>query len=318
MTTTLAVDHYLLFRPKAHLHQRKLGVRPEGVDVAHTSDSQRREIIETVNKTWDEGIEPGMQSIPNIIAPGSHRYLTHPTTEAVQQAKAAPILFLWLKADNIMPFRTKGAVYAIAFAIWSTPTNQILDLALLLTRFQDMYIRENDYTTFNLVNLSYRVCEVGTYGLLLYDNGLAAAYHNAELTSNATLHDFPVSAWPPNANASRIIMDSNIYELLQLFNSSITVFMYFQRVKVLLQQALNHIASCFGCITTVETPSSRLRFPRILDRTAAYNPVYVSRFRLNLDLTILSVTNRRLHTIHSRQPVINEDDDEMPPLDPPF
>ncbi|KAJ7049826.1 hypothetical protein C8F01DRAFT_1264871 [Mycena amicta] len=90
-----------------------------------------------------------------------------------------------------MPFRTKGAVYAIAFAIWSTPTNQILDLAWLLTRFQDMYIRENDYTTFNLVNISYRVCEVGTYGLLLYDDGLAAAYRNAELTSNATLHDIP-------------------------------------------------------------------------------------------------------------------------------
>jgi len=48
--------------------QRKLGVRPEGVDVAHTSDSQRREIIETVNKTWDEGIEQGMQRIPNIVA----------------------------------------------------------------------------------------------------------------------------------------------------------------------------------------------------------------------------------------------------------
>ncbi|KAJ7073694.1 hypothetical protein C8F01DRAFT_1075425 [Mycena amicta] len=60
MTTTLAVDHYLLFRPKAHLHQRKLGVRPEGVNVAHTSDSQRREIIETVNKTWDQGIQQGM------------------------------------------------------------------------------------------------------------------------------------------------------------------------------------------------------------------------------------------------------------------
>src|SRR6266852_6010475 len=78
---------------------------------------------------------PGIPAASDADKPGSHRYLTHPTTQAVQQAKAAPILFLWLKADNIMPFRTKGAVYAVAFAIWSTPTNQILDLAWLLTRF---------------------------------------------------------------------------------------------------------------------------------------------------------------------------------------
>ncbi|KAJ7051594.1 hypothetical protein C8F01DRAFT_1237057, partial [Mycena amicta] len=150
MSSTVAELHYLLFRPLAHRNQRLLNVPSEGPMVAHLPASKRSEIIRIVNDTWDIGIEYGMRRIPRILAPGNVNYCTNITADTIRHAKDTPVDFVWLKSADVLPFRIKGAVFAVAFAIRSAPTFHLLDLSWLLLRFQDRYIREGDYNRFNL------------------------------------------------------------------------------------------------------------------------------------------------------------------------
>lgn len=112
----------------------------------------------------------------------------------------------------MLPFRIKGAVFAVAFAIRSAPTFHLLDLSWLLLRFQDRYIREGDYNRFNLLNLSYRIGIRGTYGLLIYDSGLQGVYEKLAAEHLSLLHGVPVSSWPDDVDYPQ---DINVSKLLR-------------------------------------------------------------------------------------------------------
>lgn len=113
-----------------------------------------------------------------------------------------------------MPFRTKGAVYAIAFAFISSPGHHILDLAWLLTRFQDLYTREGDYQRFTLLNIAYVISSRITCGLLLFDAGLHTAYSQTAAAYMSPMHRVPVSTWPLHAETAEIRSDVHVSALL--------------------------------------------------------------------------------------------------------
>ncbi|KAJ7810348.1 hypothetical protein B0H14DRAFT_2201055, partial [Mycena olivaceomarginata] len=140
----------------------------------------RKNIVSAVNSTRDTGIAVGMQNLPSVIAPNSSVYRTDCHLTAIRHAKAVPVLFVWMKAVEIMgsnnpPF----ARYAAGFFIPGEQPFQVTDLAYMLLRFQDFHIRDCDYTRFNLISLSYRIGVNGVYGLLLYDRDLASAFRKA-------------------------------------------------------------------------------------------------------------------------------------------
>ncbi|KAF7326285.1 hypothetical protein MKEN_00481700 [Mycena kentingensis (nom. inval.)] len=151
MSSPTATSHYLFFLPFARRQQRLLQVPSEGATVSHGDAQLRRSIIDIVNREWDEGIAPGMQVIPGLIAPGNTVLRLRTSTETTRHVKQTPVLLAWLRADEIMSFEVKNAAYAVAFAIPSSPGYHLLDLAWLLLCFQDEYIRESDYNRFNLV-----------------------------------------------------------------------------------------------------------------------------------------------------------------------
>ncbi|KAJ7053034.1 hypothetical protein C8F01DRAFT_1168712, partial [Mycena amicta] len=108
----------------------------------------------------------------------------------------------------------RRGVYAVAFAFHNAPDIHLLDLAWVLLRFQDLYIRESDYSRFDLVNISYRIGTQATYGLLIYDSGLAAAYDKVAVSFRSPLHGIPVSTWPPGEDNAAIKSDLIIAQLL--------------------------------------------------------------------------------------------------------
>ncbi|KAF8180461.1 hypothetical protein K438DRAFT_1536815, partial [Mycena galopus ATCC 62051] len=149
-------------------------------NVVHSTEEIRASILGIVNSTWDNGIAPGMEVLPSLIAPNSSVYRTNYTLANVRHVKNTRILFVWMKASEIMASNNPtNARYAVGFAIHSEAPFHVMDLAYMLLRFQDYHIRDCDYRTFNLISLSYHITSAITYGLLLYDKHLAHAHRKA-------------------------------------------------------------------------------------------------------------------------------------------
>ncbi|KAJ7300465.1 hypothetical protein DFH08DRAFT_999697, partial [Mycena albidolilacea] len=204
-----AHNYWLFFRPFARRAQRTLGVSEEGPDIVHSTPDARKNIISIVNSMWDTGIAAGMETLPSIIAPNSTVYRTDCHLTTVRHAKNISILFIWMKATDIIASnRPKSARYAVGFFIASDSPFQVTDLAYMLLRFQDLHIRDCDYQRFNLISLSYHICVDGTRGLLLYDNNLSHAYRKALHMARQNPGKFkssrfghPISTWPPDSES---------------------------------------------------------------------------------------------------------------------
>ncbi|KAJ7200396.1 hypothetical protein GGX14DRAFT_321368, partial [Mycena pura] len=177
----------------------------EGPDVIHSSADTRDQILALVNSTWDTGIAIGMQNLPSIIAPGSTIYCTDAKLATVRHVKNTAVLFIWMKISDAQLFTVpKSARYAVAFFVPSEAPFHVADLAFLLLRFQDFYIRDSDYERFNLISLSYHLGVGGTHGLLLYDNNLCHAFKKARKNARqnpakyrSVQFGYPISTWPP-------------------------------------------------------------------------------------------------------------------------
>ncbi|KAJ7062638.1 hypothetical protein C8F01DRAFT_1251448 [Mycena amicta] len=133
MALDTADHHYLLFHPMEDNFHHELDVLPAGPMVAHAGEAQRIAIIDAVNRTWDDGISFAMHTIPPLIAVGTQVYFKEPTALALRHVKTTPVLFVWLKASEVITF-TSDAVFAVAFAIASSPKYHLLDLAWVLAR----------------------------------------------------------------------------------------------------------------------------------------------------------------------------------------
>ncbi|KAJ7923940.1 hypothetical protein B0H13DRAFT_1525962, partial [Mycena leptocephala] len=161
-------------------------------------------MIQIINSTWNNGIAVGMESLPPLIAPNSSLYRTDHRLETIRHAKSTSILFVWMKAVDIMRYNNPVHVrYAVAFFIPSEKPFHVADLAFMLLRFQDFHVRDCDYRTFNLISLSYHIGPNGTHGLLLYDKDLRHAFQKAvhQARDNPSKHKsaqygHPISTWP--------------------------------------------------------------------------------------------------------------------------
>ncbi|KAJ7934419.1 hypothetical protein B0H13DRAFT_1478022, partial [Mycena leptocephala] len=155
----------------------------------------------------DSGIAAGMETLPSVIAPNSTVYRTNCVLATIRHAKNISILFVWMKALDIMVSNNrKSARYAVEFFIPSDTPFQVTDLAYMLLRFQDLHIRDCDYQRFNLISRSYHIGVGGTSGLLLYDNNLSHAYRKATHLAREDPAKFkssrfghPISTWPPDS-----------------------------------------------------------------------------------------------------------------------
>ncbi|KAJ7908024.1 hypothetical protein B0H13DRAFT_2331783 [Mycena leptocephala] len=131
--------------PSARRAHRTFNAPEEDLDVVHSTSDVRKNIISIVNSTWDTDIAAGMANLPSIIAPNSTVYRTGYTLATIRHAKNSPILFIWMKASDIMlPNGPKSARYAVAFFIPSEGPFHVADLAFMLLRFQDFHIRDCD------------------------------------------------------------------------------------------------------------------------------------------------------------------------------
>ncbi|KAJ7862570.1 hypothetical protein B0H13DRAFT_1532807, partial [Mycena leptocephala] len=125
--------------------------------------------------------------------------------ETIRHVKKTPVLFIWMKASIVLQFSFPNAVYAVAFFIPGTGPFQSLDLSYILLRFMDKYIRSGHYDRFNLVSLSYKLAPSGSFGILLFDNGLRTAFRRARINARTSknkfrrAYDHPISTWPSNS-----------------------------------------------------------------------------------------------------------------------
>ncbi|KAJ6625725.1 hypothetical protein B0H10DRAFT_1731519, partial [Mycena sp. CBHHK59/15] len=140
--------------------------------------------------------------------PNSSVYRTDRSLATVRHVINTPILLIWMRAIDIIETNLKRSKYAVAFFIPSVDGFHIVDLAFLLLRFQDFYIRDCDYHRFDMTSLSYQIEPHGTFGLLLYDQRLRHAYHKAKQLARQNPSKFrsaqfghPVSIWPPDSES---------------------------------------------------------------------------------------------------------------------
>ncbi|KAF8187304.1 hypothetical protein K438DRAFT_1764923 [Mycena galopus ATCC 62051] len=84
------------------LARRSLDAPEEGPNVVHSTEEIRASILGIVNSTWDNGIAPGMEVLPSLIAPNSSVYRTNYTLANVRHVKNTRILFVWMKVSEIM------------------------------------------------------------------------------------------------------------------------------------------------------------------------------------------------------------------------
>jgi hypothetical protein len=127
----------------------------------------------------------------NTQQPHSNVYRTDRCLETIRHVKKAPVLFVWMKAsDLLLQFSCPNAVYAVAFLVPASTPFQCLDLSYVLLRFMDRYIRSGNYNRFNLISLSYSLGPSGSFGVLLFDNRLRTAYHQARLRARTSQNAF--------------------------------------------------------------------------------------------------------------------------------
>ncbi|KAJ7805806.1 hypothetical protein B0H14DRAFT_2878001 [Mycena olivaceomarginata] len=173
--------------------------------VSYSTDNTRAQILNIVNAVWDDGLFITFGLLPNVITPNSDRYRTDRCLETIRHAKRAPVLFIWMKAASFASsiFSTKCGICRTFFVPASGPF-QSLDLPYILLRFMDRYIRSENYSRFNLVSLSYKLGPSGSFGVLLFDNGLRNAYMQARLRARRSRNafrrsfDYPICTWPNN------------------------------------------------------------------------------------------------------------------------
>jgi hypothetical protein len=150
-------------------------------------------------------------------------YRTDCALEAIRHAKKVSILFVWMKAADIMASNNpKSARYAVGFFIPSDIPFHVTDLSFMLLRFQDFHIRDSDYYRFNLISLSYHIGVDGTYVLLLYDKNLVHTYRKALHLSRQDPARFksshfghPISTWPPDSDSTAVRTNKNISDLMR-------------------------------------------------------------------------------------------------------
>jgi hypothetical protein len=75
-------------------------------------------------------------------------------------------------ASLLLQFSVPNAVYAVLFFVPASSPFHSLDLSYILLRFMNRYIHSGNYSHLNLVSLSYKLGPSGSFGILLFDNGL--------------------------------------------------------------------------------------------------------------------------------------------------
>jgi hypothetical protein len=106
---------------------------------------------------------------------------------------------------QLLQFSFPNAVYAVAFFTSGSTPFQCVDMSYILLRFMDKYIWGGNYNRFNLVSLSYKLGPSGTFDVLLFDERLRTAYHQARVRARASQNSFrrqydhPISTWPSNS-----------------------------------------------------------------------------------------------------------------------
>jgi hypothetical protein len=145
-----------------------------------------------------------------LMQPSTHLdYRTDRCLETIRHVKATRVLFLWMQVSRLDLQHIPDAKYAVAFNIQSTRTFEALDLAYVLLRFMDKYIRDGDYDRFSLLGVHYKLGPLGSFGLLIFDHHLRSAYHQICIKSRlyssnySPKYNLPLSTWPSKCDALR-------------------------------------------------------------------------------------------------------------------
>lgn len=126
-----------------------------------------------------------------------------------------------MRASALLPRPIPNVSYAVAFFIPSATPFQVLDLSYVLLRFMDRYIRDGDYTRFNLLSLTYKLGPTGSLGVLLFDRHLRTAYRQTRLKARSSTDRFvrrfewPISTWPDNGNDRELNIPVMVVQLMR-------------------------------------------------------------------------------------------------------
>ncbi|KAJ7756895.1 hypothetical protein DFH07DRAFT_715647, partial [Mycena maculata] len=137
------------------------------------------QILQILNSVWDTGLGVAMQDLLHCIRRNTQWYRNDYCLETVRHVKTTPVLFLWMTVMALVTYHVPDAAYAIGFHIPSVQQFHVLDLAYVLTRFMDRYIRAGNYNRFNIQSFSFKLDTDGTYGLLLFDRKLRTVFKRA-------------------------------------------------------------------------------------------------------------------------------------------
>ncbi|KAJ7065931.1 hypothetical protein B0H15DRAFT_807665 [Mycena belliarum] len=206
------VIHGRLFHGRLHFLTRNLQISASTIATV-VSDEDYAESLTIINSVWDSGLYEALQNLPRLLihTGNMHSFFrTDRSLEAVLHMKSIRVLFLYFTVPALIPYAVDDTAYAVAFFIPGHDSFQALYLSYLLIRFMDKYIRDSDYTRFNVLAFSFVLDHTGTYGIILLDKKFRRTYLKAQKRArrnpakyNAHPFDVPLSTWPSNATDLR-------------------------------------------------------------------------------------------------------------------
>ncbi|KAJ7098074.1 hypothetical protein B0H15DRAFT_797690 [Mycena belliarum] len=202
------VIHSRLFRGCLHFLTQNLQISALTITTV-VSDEDYADSLAIINSVWDSGLYEALRNLPRLLihTGNLHNFFrTDRSLEAVLHMKSIRVLFLYFTVPALIPYAIDDTAYAVAFFIPGHDSFQTLHLSYLLIRFMDKYIRDSDYTRFNMLAFSFVLDHTGTYGIILLDKKFRRTYRKAQNRArrnpakyNAHPFDVPLSTWPSNA-----------------------------------------------------------------------------------------------------------------------
>jgi hypothetical protein len=154
-------------------------------------------------------------SILNPTQPSSRIYHSHLDHELYVHIRQNPVVFIW---ETLNHSPVLGARFAISFYVQTAPPFSSINLAHILLQFSSFYTARY-HTGFTLLGIAFKLGISSIYGVLLYNEGLRAAYEG--VLSRARQHprwQLPITVWPlhePNRHLLRQSMLQHILETSQ-------------------------------------------------------------------------------------------------------
>ncbi|KAJ7433360.1 hypothetical protein FB451DRAFT_989602, partial [Mycena latifolia] len=138
--------------------------------VTAVPDAAFESALAIINSVWDTRMYEALQNLLLLLISNPNNfYRSDCSLQSVIHVKSISVLFLYLTVPALIPYHIDDNAYAVPFFIPSHHSFQALELAYLLIRFMDKYIRDSDYTRFQIISFTFILDREGTYGVLILD-----------------------------------------------------------------------------------------------------------------------------------------------------